>query len=194
MLLNSDLVTCLGQWTWAEMTKLLSSRRLKRFQSYHKLSWFLSSDLRTVMSFIKGLFQPLSWRRARSCVASAFSSLSRVSVLWPEIEVVSCQQECWTLATRRVVNDKALAFWLCRKELPQIWKEVKQVKCLLGGKKCMWIDSHGQFRETVVPSWYETLIRSNIFRVSSGQSSCFAWFWVHAWFISFLRYVCVCIS
>ena len=38
------------------------------------------------------------------------------------------------LITRRVVNDKALALWLCRKELPPIWKEVKQVKCLLGGK------------------------------------------------------------
>ena len=49
-------------------------------------------------------------------------------------------------------------------------------------------------RERVVPSWYEMLTWSNFFWVSFGQSSCFAWFWVHAWFILFLCCVCAHLS
>ena len=38
---------------------------------------------------------------------------------------------------------RALALQLCRKEFPQRWKLVKQVKYLLGGKRVqhMWIDT-----------------------------------------------------
>ena len=134
-------MTRLCQWTWAEVTKLLSSRRLKRFQSYHKLSWFLSSGLGTGMSFIKGLLRPVSWSRPWSGVASAFSSLTQGLGSPARDRGCIMPARVLNLTTRRVVNDKALALWLCRKELPPIWKElppvwkeVKQVKCLLGGK------------------------------------------------------------
>ena len=38
---------------------------------------------------------------------------------------------------------RALALWLCRKEFPQRWKVVKQVKYLLRGENVwyMWIDT-----------------------------------------------------
>ena len=43
----------------------------------------------------------------------------------------------WATNTHRppVVSDKALAHWLCTNEFPQRQKVVKQVKCLLGGKR-----------------------------------------------------------
>ena len=53
------------------------------------------------------------------------------------------QGEHWTAATRSVVSDKALAFCLCRKESPWRQEVVKQVKCLLGGKRMpyVWTDT-----------------------------------------------------
>ena len=52
---------------------------------------------------------------------------------------LSQQWEHQILVTRSVVTDKGLQ--LCRKEFPQRWKVVKQVRCLLRGKRiqCMWI-------------------------------------------------------
>ena len=34
-----------------------------------------------------------------------------------------------------MISDKGLALWLCKKDSPQRWKGVKQIKCLLGGKE-----------------------------------------------------------
>ena len=53
---------------------------------------------------------------------------------------------------------RALALRLCRKEFPQRWKVVKQVKCLLRGKivQYMWIDTRavsGRESRWVAPSW-----------------------------------------
>ena len=39
------------------------------------------------------------------------------------------------LATRPVVSDKGSGLWLYRKQFPQRQKVVKQIKCLLRGKK-----------------------------------------------------------
>ena len=53
---------------------------------------------------------------------------------------------------------RALALWLCRKEFPQRWKVVKQVMCLLRGKRVqyMWIgtrvDSERE-NHRVAPLW-----------------------------------------
>ena len=58
---------------------------------------------------------------------------------------------------------------------------MKQVKCLLGGEKIT--DSHGQVqRGALVIVWITNM--GYFFQVSSGQSSCFAWLWVHIWFFS----------
>ena len=53
---------------------------------------------------------------------------------------LSQQWEHQILVTISVVTDKGLQ--LCKKEFPQRWKVVKQVRCLLRGKRiqCMWID------------------------------------------------------
>ena len=48
------------------------------------------------------------------------------------------------LAIRPVVSDKALALQLCRKECPQSWKVVKEVKYLLRGRggSTVCVDRH----------------------------------------------------
>lgn len=70
---------------------------------------------------------------------------------------------------------KALALWLCREELPQRRKVVKQIKDLIGGKRIqdLWIDTH---RKTESESLSHTLrvvritFMGHFFWVSFGQS------------------------
>ena len=69
----------------------------------------------------------------------AYSGLNQGIGSRPEIEVRSQQRERQILATRPAVSDKALASWLCRKELPQRQKVVKQVKCLLGVERVQYV-------------------------------------------------------
>ena len=51
----------------------------------------------------------------------------------------------WLRTYRLEVSDQGVALGLCRKEFPQRWKVVKQVKYLLEGKraKYMWRDTRG---------------------------------------------------
>ena len=65
---------------------------------------------------------------------------------------------------------RALALRLCRKEFPQRWKVVEQVKCLLRGKivQYMWIDTRavsGRESRWVAPSWQ---LESLLWGISSG--------------------------
>ena len=78
-----------------------------------------------------------------SWVASTCSSLKQGFGSRPETEVGLQRWEYRNLATRPAVSDKPLALRLCRKEFPQRWKVVKQVKYLLGGKRVqyVWIDT-----------------------------------------------------
>ena len=60
---------------------------------------------------------------------------------------------------------------------------MKQVKCLLGGKRVR-VDTQGRAQReshALVVVWITCI--GHFFRVSSGQSSCFAWLWVRIWFI-----------
>ena len=94
---------------------------------------------------------------------------------------------------------RALTLWLCRKELPQRQKVVKQVKYLLGVKRVhyLWIDT-GRLRGRVpellsrafVVVWITFM--GHFFRVSFGQW--FACFTVLTWFISGSSHVDTCIS
>ena len=116
------------------------------------------------------------------------------SVPWPEIKVRTRQSGYQILATRLVVSDKALIFWLCRKEFPQRWKVVKQE--FIRTKKSI---AHvgrptGGLREsrTLIVAWITFL--GHFFQVFFGQSLCWACFWARIWYISGFSYVRMRIS
>ena len=71
---------------------------------------------------------------------------------------------------------RPLALSLCRNEFPQGQKIVRQVKCLLGETRA------GSESHILVVVWITHM--GHFFQASCGQFPCFAWFWVHIWFIS----------
>ena len=70
-------------------------------------------------------------------MASACSSLKRGFSSQPETEVRQLEHQIQ--ATGAVVSDKTLALSLYRKEFPERWEVVKQVKHLLGRKRVPYI-------------------------------------------------------
>ena len=131
-----------------------------------------------------------------SQMASACSCMKLGLVPWPDIEVEERQWEHQILAARPVVSVRALALWFAEEELSQRRKVVKQVKCLLGGKKeyvwiDTWVDSESQSHALVVV-W--SLIWSIFFWVSFGQPFLFPWLRVHNWCILGSSYVFAHIS
>ena len=90
----------------------------------------------------------LQWLEAGSCFPSQRLKSGRGSE----------GTESWPLDHQGpVARDKALACQLHRNEFPQRRKVVKQVKCVLGGKRAC-VDKHtGRLRERVTPSrWFES--------------------------------------
>ena len=94
-----------------------------------------------------------------SQVALACKSLEQDLASQPEIDAGSQQWKHQILATRPMVSDKALALQLCRKEFPQRWKVLKQVKYLLWGKRVqyLWIDTWADSEGESLSCWAATL-------------------------------------
>ena len=68
-----------------------------------------------------------------SCLENPHRERSLVGYsLWGHKELDMTE---WLRTYRLEVSDQGVALGLCRKEFPQRWKVVKQVKCLLGGKR-----------------------------------------------------------
>ena len=116
-----------------------------------------------------------------SQVASACSNLKEGFGSWPEIEVRPQRWKHQILTTKLVVSDKAPVLQLCRKELPQRWKVVKQVfirrKRVHMRRHMDRLRETESLRRTLVVVWITFM--GHFFQVSFGQSFWFAWFRAH---------------
>ena len=120
-------------------------------------------------------------------MALACSDLKQSFGFWPEIEAGSW---CWghqILTTRTVISDTALTHWLWRKEFSQRQKAVKQVNCLLRGKRSIVrVSKHrAGLREGAAELHPRGIWIS--WDISPGflwSVIWFAWFWICIWCMS----------
>ena len=74
-----------------------------------------------------------------SSAASACNSLKWDFGSWPDIAVWPPWWECWILATRLVVSNKAMALQLCKKRIPTKTESSETSQVLIGRKRVHYV-------------------------------------------------------
>ena len=113
---------------------------------------------------------------------------------WPEIEVSPWWWEHQILPAKPRVSDRALTLRLCRKELPQSWKVVKQVSVFRRKKNTACVYRHASGLRELCPRGclnhlYGAFLPGVLWAISLICLS-----WVHLWYISESSQVCTSIS
>ena len=129
-----------------------------------------------------------------SWVALSCSRLKRGFSSWPEIEVWPWWWEHQILPAKPRISDKALTLRLCRKELPQSWKVVKQVSVFRRKKNTACVYRHASgLRELCHRGCLNHLYGAFLLGVLWAIILiCLSW--VHLWYISESSQVCTSIS